>query len=350
MSWLPPIGHDAALTMLRNAAARGRLGQAYLFVGPAGVGKRRVARHLALALLCENSTAQTLTPCGHCAACVQVAALSHPDYFEVAKPADKNQLPIESIHELCRNLALRPARGSRKIAIVDDVDLLNEEAANCFLKTLEEPPKGSLLILVGGSAETQLATIVSRCQVIAFQPLAETQVAKVLLQLDATTDPAEAARLAAWSGGSVARALQLAEGDWAAIRSQLARDLSATPIDSIALTAAATAFIDAAGKEAALKRIRARQVIGLTVELFRKALLAAAEMQLGDTDFDRAAAQIATRLSAQQLLDSLERCMLADFHLGRFLTQQLAVDCWLDDLAQIAAGAYELPFAGALPR
>ncbi len=76
------------------------------------------------------------------------------------------------IRELCDQFALKPARGLRKVAILDDADDLNEEASNAFLKTLEEPPPGAVLILIGTSAELQLETIVSRCQVVRFDPLA----------------------------------------------------------------------------------------------------------------------------------------------------------------------------------
>ena len=85
------------------------------------------------------------------------------------------------IRDLCDQFALKPARGSRKVAILDDADDLNDEAANAFLKTLEEPPPGAVLILIGTSPELQLETIVSRCQVVRFDPLPDAEIAALLL-------------------------------------------------------------------------------------------------------------------------------------------------------------------------
>src|SRR5437879_1948572 len=99
------------------------------------------------------------------------------------------------MREFCRQFSLKPARGRGKVAILDDADDLNEEAANCFLKTLEEPPPRSVLVLVGSSPERQLPTIVSRCQVVRFAPLPEEVVAE-LLRGKELADPTLFGRLA----------------------------------------------------------------------------------------------------------------------------------------------------------
>ncbi len=109
------------------------------------------------------------------------------------------------------------------MAIVDDADDLNEEASNAFLKTLEEPPPGAVLILIGTSAEIQLETIVSRCQVVRFQPLPEPEIVALLLEQGITSDPAEAASMAALSEGSVSRALGLTDASLQAVPSRTDR-------------------------------------------------------------------------------------------------------------------------------
>src|SRR6185312_10200528 len=182
-----------------------------LFVGPEGVGKRTFARKLAQALLCETVPAERLDPCETCPGCVQVEAETHPDFVQFARPEDKHELPIAVIRDLCEHFVLKPARGKRKVAILDDADDLNEEAANAFLKTLEEPPPGALLILIGTSAEVQLATIVSRCQVVRFDPLSPEDLAALLQEQGVARDPVDAARLAALGDGSLGRALGLAD-------------------------------------------------------------------------------------------------------------------------------------------
>jgi len=184
---------------------------ALLFVGPEGVGKRSFALRLAQALLCERVPEAALDPCGECPGCLQVMAETHPDVLRVAKPEDRQELPIRIIRDLCIDLGLKPMSGKRKVAIVDDADDLNDEAANAFLKTLEEPPPGSTLILVGTSAEGQLDTILSRCRVVRFDPLAEPELAEILLEQGIVETKAEAARLARLGEGSVARARGLAD-------------------------------------------------------------------------------------------------------------------------------------------
>ena len=248
-TWLP-----------RSAAAleRGRLASTFLFVGPAGVGKRAFALKLAQALLCGERPAVLLDPCERCPACVQVAAGTHPDLEVVSKPPDKSFIPVAAfigdkehrMHEgLCHKISLKPFLGGRKIAIVDDADDLNQEAANCLLKTLEEPPPRSVLILIGTSADKQLPTIRSRAQLIRFRPLPEEVVVQLLLDQKIVTDPAEARRLAAQSGGSVRRANEMADPDLWTFRANLLSAV-ARPLDSAGLARATSEFVDEAGKEA----------------------------------------------------------------------------------------------------
>src|SRR5262245_23591155 len=164
VSWQRVRGHEALIQAFDRALQRGRLAHAYLFTGPPGVGKRLFAHELAKALLCENPSTDRVEACDRCSACAQVEAGSHPDFFAVSRPEENLEMPIRVMQELCHALSLKPARGKRKIAVIDDADDFNEESANSFLKTLEEPPPHSLLILIGSSADRQLPTIVSRCQ------------------------------------------------------------------------------------------------------------------------------------------------------------------------------------------
>ena len=170
MSWEQIRGHEKVVETFRAAFTRGRLGQAYLFVGPDGIGKRLFALQLAKSLLCENPPSP-LETCYRCPACAQVEAGTHPDVFRVRTPDGKHELPVEVIREFCGQMAMKPTRGSKKIGIVDDADDFNEESANAFLKTLEEPPPGSVLILLATSIDRQLPTILSRSQVVRFSPL-----------------------------------------------------------------------------------------------------------------------------------------------------------------------------------
>src|SRR4029077_6663462 len=132
--------------------------------------------------LCEGPAkpAGSLEACDQCPACTLVDVNTHPDFFTLNRPEEKNEMPMELVQELCAGFSLKSARGHGKVAVLDDADDLNEESANCFLKTLEEPPLRSVLLLIGTDADRQLPTIVSRCQVVRFHPLAESLIAELL--------------------------------------------------------------------------------------------------------------------------------------------------------------------------
>ena len=258
MSWHSVRGHDRIVTSLRSKLRNGRLPHAFLFVGPEGVGSAPSAGKLAQALLCERNPEALLDPCESCPGCLQTAAGTHPDLLEVARPEDRQELPIRVIRDLCAEFSLKPARGTRKVAIVDDVDEMNDEAANAFLKTLEEPPPGAVLILIGSSAELQLETIVSRCQIIRFEPLPEPALAELLLERGVADDADDAARLAALGEGSVSRATGLADPELERFRRELIDEIAAEQgFDPSELAGRLGAFVKLAGKETVDQKRRA---------------------------------------------------------------------------------------------
>ncbi len=311
---------------------------AFLFVGPEGVGKRRFALTLAQALLCEQHDATALDPCGTCPSCRQVESDSHPDVLQVQKPEEKHELPIGTIRQLCHDLSLKPMRGARRVAIVDDADDLSEEAANAFLKTLEEPPPGAVLILIGTSAELQLDTILSRCRVLSFDPLPTDDLAALLLEQGATSDPAEAQRLAVLGEGSVGRALGLAGAELADFRRSLIDELASTRgFDPPALARRLESFSKEAGKESALQRRRASLLIGELARFFRGVLWQTAGLEPPAADpADRlAVAQLAERLEPEDVFVLADRCLEADYHVGRMANLGLVLEALMHDLGRV---------------
>jgi DNA polymerase-3 subunit delta' len=224
MSRFTPIGHEEIRNRLHEGAQRNRLAHALLFTGPAGIGKSRVALELAARLLCEHTVS---APCGECSACAQVGAGTHPDYLRVGLVSGKKEISIDAVRQLKRMMSMRAISGARKIGVIDDADRLSLAAQNALLKTLEEPPHGSVLILITASVPALLPTVRSRCQLQVFHPLTSAQVASVL-SASSGIGAEEAAALAASAQGSPGYALALralSASDSAQTLSQLLADL-----------------------------------------------------------------------------------------------------------------------------
>jgi DNA polymerase III subunit delta' len=334
MSWKRIRGHDARVKMLELAWRRNRLAHAYLFAGPEGVGKKLFARELAKTLLCEGRKPDVFDACDACPACAQVEAGTHPDYFAAGRPEDKHDLPIEVMQGLCAKFSLKSARGKGKVVVLDDADDLNDAAANCFLKTLEEPPSGSVLILIGSSPELQLATIVSRCQVVRFAPLPDEVVADLLHAggVEAGAIP----RLVRLAGGSPGQATALAAPELWEFRRALLAGLGKPAPDGVALARAWKEFVESAGKESAAQRRRASLVLRLLIEFLDDVL----RVRLGgrprsaepaETDALR---QLADRYDSDRLLALLERCLEGDDHIDRKVQLVLALEALVDGLTQ----------------
>lgn len=210
-------GHDRACAFLRAAAKQDRLPHALLFAGSDGVGKRAVALALAAWLQCEVGGDDA---CGSCAACRQVAAGSHPDFQMVGVPSGKKEIGVERAREIKRFVQMQPVSGKSKVAIIDDAHMLTVAAQNALLKTLEEPPARSLLILIANNPDALLATVRSRCQRVHFSPLRTDAVAAILTARRGV-DPVAARDLASVSEGSPGRALALSGCGVAERRAQL---------------------------------------------------------------------------------------------------------------------------------
>lgn len=342
--WQGLRDHDDVVDRFRRILARGRLASTFLFVGPDGIGKRTFALRLAQSLLCTERDEKLLDPCGRCESCVQALAGTHPDILRVEKPKEKSELPValfigsqeKRMQEgLCHDLALKPFFGRRRVAVIDDADYLNEEGANALLKTLEEPPPKSLLILVGTSIERQLPTIRSRCQIVRFAPLAAETIADLLIAEGTTTDRAMAARLAAWSDGSLAKARDLADPELWKFRQVLLNRLAEADLDSVRFAEAIGKFVDEAGTDAFRRRNRLRQVIGFAAEFYRQLArtLSGAPAQ-GDAETQQAVEQALRHFpgDAELAADRLDRCLEALGHVDRNANQAALIGAWVDDL------------------
>ena len=266
------FGHARPLGLLAGSIARGSLPPSLLFTGPEGVGKRLVAQAVAEALNCLSPRERDA--CGSCPACRRIARGTHPDVL-VIEPPGTGSTKIEMVRPAIAATAYRPFEGRSRIVVIDDADLLTDDAENALLKSLEEPPAGSVFILVTSRPETLLATVRSRCSQLRFGRLAAGDVARFLVERHGYSAE-DAHAVAAVSGGSPGRALEAGsdayrEGRAAALSAL--RTASAAPNQRARLQAAARL---AAGKpSSAGEREELTARVTMLASLFRDLALVA---------------------------------------------------------------------------
>jgi DNA polymerase-3 subunit gamma/tau len=184
------VGQAPIVRTLRNALARDRIAHAYLFAGPRGVGKTTTARLLAMGLNCAAPRDAVPPPCAACEPCREVAAGRALDVIEIDGASNRG---IDEVRALRDNARYAPARGRRKVYIIDEVHMLTEPAFNALLKTLEEPPAHVVFVLATTEARRLPPTILSRCQRFDFRPIPAAEIAAALRRiLDEERVPAEA--------------------------------------------------------------------------------------------------------------------------------------------------------------
>lgn len=204
-----PAGHARVQALLRQAVVRGRVPQTLLFAGPEGVGKHTIALALAQAINCSKS--KDGIACGRCSICTRIAKGQFSDVAEVDN-GDIASISIKSIRERVLDLVgYRPFEGQRRVFIIDPADALSLQAQDALLKTLEEPPPATIIILISVYPDSLRPTVLSRCRRIRFGALTDDEVAQVLTGRHGM-DPALARARASLSGGSVAQALALDGG------------------------------------------------------------------------------------------------------------------------------------------
>jgi DNA polymerase-3 subunit delta' len=199
------IGHEWAVRLLQRSLEREQLSHAYLLLGPSRVGKATLALALARAINCTGDA----PPCGVCRSCRLIAAGRHPD-VHLVEGGEVRAIHIAQVRELQHQVMLSPVEARRRVVILTDFQGATVEAANCLLKTLEEPPPQVMLVLTASHEGRLLPTIVSRCQILWLRPPASDTIARGLqAQYGAPAEQAaELARLAAGRVGWAVEALQ----------------------------------------------------------------------------------------------------------------------------------------------
>jgi len=218
MAFRDVVGHQRPLQIIRKEIERGRVYHAYLFTGMEGIGKRLVAVNMAKALNCADHGDDA---CDHCSSCQRMDKGIHPDLIQITPAGEA--IKIGQIRELQRDIAFKPYEARWRVIIVDQAERMTREAANAFLKTLEEPPPWTTIILVATAGAGLPPTVLSRCQRIPFNPLSQEEINKVLIN-HLTAE--EIHTLAPLAGGSPGRAIRMDAEEVAQVRGALSSALS----------------------------------------------------------------------------------------------------------------------------
>jgi DNA polymerase III subunit delta' len=214
------LGHEKAKSLLQGAVAQKKLGHAYLFRGPDGVGKKTAAQMFAAFLNCKSP--QEGNACCRCTSCRKYISGNHPDLIHIAP--EGAAIKIGQVRELKHQLSFPPLEAAVRVVILEDIHTMRREAANSLLKTLEEPAPDNLFILTADQAGEILPTIISRCQIIPFGALDHENMARVLMQ-EKGLEKSDADTLASVAEGSLGRAKFLLEQDLLAFRQEVVEQL-----------------------------------------------------------------------------------------------------------------------------
>lgn len=323
------LAHAWAVRLLQGQIASGRLRHAYLFTGPAGVGRCTLALRLAQAQNCTNPPALGEF-CGACRACRGFAAMQHPDLLLLERQEGDRDIKVGAVRELTRSLSRTPLEARFQVALLLNVEQASEEAANALLKTLEEPSPSVLLCLTAVDIDSLPETIVSRCEVIRLRPAPIGQLAQELTaQLN--VDPERAELLASLSGGRPGLALHLhAQPDaleqrteWLQACQQL---LSARRVERFA-------FAEQASKD----REGLRSLLVVWLSFWRDVLLLSARSsaRVSNPDWEQQLSALAQRLTPQAVRLSVKAIERTLEQLTTNVNTRLALEVLLLDLPNL---------------
>lgn len=329
--WSDLIGHEQIRDWFATSIQQGRFGGSMLFVGSPGSGKRTVAKLVAKTLLCEKVPAWEMAPCGSCNSCIQVEADTHVDVIRVCKPDNKSAIPLSMLigerdarmqDGFCHDIQLKPLIGTRKIAILEDADFLNEEGANCLLKTLEEPPADAVILVIGTVEQQQLPTIRSRCRIIRFSLNNENskRLLREVHQIEATDEQLDEAIEIA--GGNMHTAQRLLDSEANDFRDSLLKLLLAQHPDPVRISRALNQHIDSVGKDPKKRRHALRDALAIAVQHFRRKMRTTAYAHRHDA----------------RTMRRLDRSVRAIHELDRNANQATLIECYAADIAAGVTG------------
>ena len=227
MSFKNVLGHSRSIELLKRAIRTDKVVHSYLFLGNEGIGKEYVALQFAKVLNCLNRGTEKEDACDHCLSCKKIDHGLHPDVLLIEP--EGQTLKVDQVRQMQRDLAYRPYEGERRVCILTAADRMAPHMSNTLLKTLEEPPLHTVIVLLANNPKLLLPTILSRCQPIRFHPLPIPLVSKWLMEQKGLNEE-EAHLLASLSEGSPGKALEIQEEIRQVPREELLKGLVGLPL------------------------------------------------------------------------------------------------------------------------
>lgn len=324
MQWNNIVGHKQVVTQLCLMQQEDRIPHAMLFCGTEGVGKSLVAEALAAAILCHAPVNNQA--CGHCKACQALAAGIHPDFFQIQPESETKAAPairIEAVRKLQEEIARIPLLSERRVVIMQEADKMNEAAANCLLKTIEEPSGQIVFILLTSRPSALLDTIISRCMRVEFGILQPEELVAILHQ-QGIEEPL-AGKLASIADGSVSKALAMQDEELLNLQTQ-AFDLA-----SAAGTLGVEQLLQLAKEMSSHSRERLIQWLGFLAMIYRDLLMLYSGSGLplyNQSDIDRLSSLL-NKYHQQELLQLLQLVQDYQKRLGSNVNTQLCLEGFL---------------------
>jgi len=296
---------------------------ALLFTGIEGTGRGEAAIDFAMACNCKEENRSSIThPCRNCKSCRKIQSGSHPDIIEI-KPSGRF-IKIAQIRGLRHTISMKPLEAKWRVVIIRDAQLMNPSASNALLKTLEEPPERTVLILIAEQNSDLLPTVISRCKSIRFAPISRAKIASLLIELTGMA-PEIAAITAAMANGSCTKALRLSQHKWIHYRNWL---LDATGLKS---TDNNTALSIRSRMAVAEKISRDKEKLIMSIEIIQSWLRDLLMVKyhpekIIHKDFTEIITAISSRLSVRSILLKIEAVQSTQKKVLQNINLRLAVE------------------------
>lgn len=328
------IGNERIKTLLKRAVAEGRTGQTLVMAGPRGVGKHQFAIALAQALNCEHPVSGDA--CGACIPCRKIERREHGDVRTVlreikdqnVKKDYKSQfIKIEQTRAMAEQAQFRPYEGRRRVFIIDEAEYMQDKAANSLLKTLEEPPTTSLIILVTSKPYALIETIRSRCIMLNFAPLSTTEIEEHL-RARGNKAADETEFLARIARGSIGHALEIDVAEYREMRNTMLELVETISLEHNDTTLMGISEYLGRKLEKEMFEKHLDMLTDLLDDLFHFKITGNAE-ELTDSDIAERLVRVANNITTEQITELADRMSEIFEALPRNVNRQLAMEAML---------------------